>query len=368
MSSRPRPLLTFAMIALCSLPAVAQDQPAPPDPAGPQAAPEPQRPPLPDLDQPVPPDKVAVMKGMMQAGLIGMPVQIAKRYSLTDDQKTQATAIVQNFWAGVDENDKEQLLRVMYYSRTLVESGQAKPEHFQRLSSDALPVVERLFQQMENSSKQFEAILDDQQRVKFEADMEDFRTGQQQVIERAKLVASGEVQLGPNGEPADGWPNEDINAVRVRQEEVVETDADGNEVRRSVTRIRSKLPTRAVVAADERYWTAYVKGFIAKYGLNKEQTAQARRLLGDAITRAREYRRANKARFAELADRRKRDEAEKNVLDLEQLQKEEARIAQPIVNLFDDMDRQLQKLPTEQQRAGGADRGTLLKEEKKDGN
>lgn len=330
-------------------------------------------PPVPDLDQPVPQDKMLIARGMMQAGVMRMADVAAKQYDLTPAQAEQAKQIVFNFWSSLPPEDVDALVRGFYYGRQLVQSGQARPEQFQRLAAEVLPVAERVFEKLDASSAKFEALLTDEQLGRYRDDQEKQRQGREHFFNRTRQVASGELKLGPNGEPEGGWRSlgEQDRQMQVSEEEVVEVLPDGSERRIVVKRITSKLPVREAVATNEKYWPAFVKGYIAKYDLDAGQEKKARRALGEALAAARAHRDKHREEFNDAARRRAKAETDQNLLLLEQVQKVEAPLLAPIIAQFNQLEKKLDELPGDAQRKAAEHRGDLFgrpQSDSKDGN
>ncbi len=362
-------VLTFAILAAPAPSALFAQDPDPEQP-GQQQPQEQQRPAKPDLDQPVPPEQMAVARVMAQQGLKRLPDQLARQYSLTDEQKAAAGTILQNRWAAIPAAEQDSLIRATILARQLAVSRQATTEDWQRLARESMPAVEATVKMFNDSAADFERVLDDEQRAKFAENMVQFRQGMDLVTLRAKLVADGTVKLGPDGEPTDGtsWPSEaelpgrggpDVSVV---EEEVEEVGPDGTAIKVTIRRIRSTLPEEGRVAGDEKYWGAYVKGFIVKFGLDADQTKAVRDRLNEAVAKAREFRERMKAPLEQARAQTKDAEQAKDARAIELAHLNYDRLNESVVRIFRDLQRQLEGLLTDAQRRDQQVRGTLFAE------
>ncbi len=360
MSKRIGLLAAVAVAALVAS-ARAQDGPEQGDQPRPRQA-------KPDLDGPVADDEMASARLMAQTGIAMLPGQLAKQYNLTDEQREAAGRILRDKWNGFGKDNQDKLLRTMILTQQLRRSGQAEPGDWQKLAKEGQPVLEAATRFFNESAEEFEKVLDDDQRAKFTEDMVEFRAGQDMLLARARLIAEGTVKLDARGEPEGGeagWPAEAQlvrarNQVQVVQEEIEETGLDGAVRKVLVKRIKSRLPNEDGVAADERLWPPYLKGFIAKYELSEEQQKLARRMLGEALKKASETRTKLKRQF---------EDARKKIAETEKGDDPDAvaaahqaydQLNRPVVAAFKELNRQLDGLLTPEQRQAGKSRGELF--------
>lgn len=264
--------------------------------------------------------------------LEGYVTQMTRHYKLTDKQAEYTRALltsrVKSFL-----KDYEKDVRSLFgeYWDYQMRGQLPTPEVAKEFAARAAPLVAAMRQEIFDGNQQWRRILDDDQLAQHDRDLETM-TRQFDYFEKS----------------LERW-----------ERGIVQPSDLG---------LRGQKSTRRTIRSEDSM-EYYVRNFIVQYGLDKGQQETAYSILREVREEAKRYREAHKEELAQLdaaeaelyrsnpsieADP---DDKEARKREADQIQERRARLEQPInVGLFNRLKKQLEDIPTADQRASYRER------------
>ena len=255
------------------------------------------------------------------------------KYDLDADQTRQVNEAVRERWPTFMKEhraDLQPLLNDWFEMR--LELTPPTEEQVQDWAKRAQPMFEAFRTEFQEGAQEFREVLRPMQRVKFELELMQFGLGMQ--IAQAKLSQwqQGEYQ---EHEFWDAPPT-----VRRARREAREAERNGGAA------VPESPPDQ--VAAELGRWDRFVEQFIKMYDLDDTQQATARSLLGEMKERAAAHRDRHRARIDQLELRIMQGKDGDD--ELAEIKQELVELYGPIDEMFAELKRRLEAIPTTVQR------------------
>lgn len=305
----------------------------------------------------------AMMDGLYNQMMAGLESQ----YDLDVDQSEQIELILRDRIDRFLHSNRRELQELMnQYFEALLNTEVPEVEEVADWAARISPIIERFGQEMDAAAESMHELMTDEQREKLETNMAGFRTGMQMAQERMRVWADG------GFDPSTEWPDgrEFEEAERARQAETAAAIQAARESARERTahagpvhpepaetvpdtpephtpRAESTTAPATAPAAPPDEWAEYVDQFIRRYDLNTEQQQQARRFLKQRQAQRSSLLNRRAADLARLGDRF-RDATSPE--EYEKAEREYNQLMKPVSDQFDRLKKQLETLPTREQR------------------
>jgi AcrR family transcriptional regulator len=287
----------------------------------------------------------------MRSLLLRWADQISTRYELDDQQRAAARKQVLDQWEPFLEAHRR---RIQPLANEFLEMrlGVEPParEHVQAWAKRAIPVLEEVRRHVDQGSGRFRELLQPGQRIKFEADALGMTAGMalaEQTLRRWKDGDYDEQQIWhPTSRGGESPP--------VARENTASGSADGqekpDEESSSAGGTAAQPPDQIAIELDS--WTQYVERFILHFELRDAQKTAVLSVLHELKQRAIDHRDRHRQEIDSL-ERRIADYAGGEE-ELNELKSELAKLYGPVDEMFQELCRRAENVPTESQRAVAA--------------
>lgn len=319
----------FAILFLLAVPVVA-DEPSTPGPT--------ENRPAPTASDPFWPSEAMIERQLQQAARIK-----GEALGLTESQQQQFEAILLKRWPKfMRENEQElkPLLNEMIDARS--SSAPPDPRRVARWASRALPLWERIEQELGAGDRELRAILTEEQRVRFDEDRR--RTWRRVENWRATLSQWKRGEFDPATWPgAERQPPAPPPQPKSRPDRAVRDAVPA-----------SRPAAQAEVAEELQAWARFVEEFCEYYSLDAAQRGAALSILREMQERATAY---HDRRYVEL-DRLERMIAGELPADPDEIEREIRELYGPIDEMFRELQRRLDPIPRSGQIRSAEERQT----------
>lgn len=287
---------------------------------------------------------------LMQLMLARWAEEVSDTYKLDDEQRLRVREGITQRW-GTFLNERRSTIQPLIneFIELRMELEPPDKERVQAWAERALPVLDQFREQVREGSGEFRKVLKPMQRAKFELDALQFGVGLRVAEYKLKQWQGGEF------EPEDFW--EPVRRSE-RQENWQKRRQDREQHRQRIEQEASAESTGATadssdqIALEMDAWEKHVAEFIERFRLDEGQQSAARSFLSELKGRAlahRDRRRDDILKLEERIAQPTNGEAE-----VEEIKKKLVELYGPIDDLFQELQKRLESLPTAPQRAAAS--------------
>ena len=306
-------------------------------------------------DRPAKPAEPPALEGLwpsaklMHSMLVRWADDASARYELDDAQRAKVREAVVQRWTGFLNENRATLQPLANEFFELRMSPEPPPkEAVQAWAKRAAPVLAQFREQINEGTEEFGRVLNPLQRAKFELENLQVGVGLRVAEQKLKNWQEG------NFEPREFWIPP--RAERRRQREERRRAAAGGE---------AVKPEAAPVETDQvvlelQAWDKYVEEFVRIYDLDEAQRTTARSCLTELKRRALDHRDRRREEIARLEERIQNNRGTDE--ELAEIKKQLLELYGPIDDLFKELKRRIETIPTTEQRARVAERSERKEE------
>jgi hypothetical protein len=300
--------------------------------------------------------------------------EMAKQYGLDEDQSFQTRELIKaRFPAWLDEHRDQIIELTNEYLALTIDDAPPTPEQVADWSRRALPLMSDAFQMVDATAEDMGAMMTDEQRLLLDGQMAAFNVARTYMSDRMQTWSQGGYDWRSE------WPRSEEfqRKERERQEQLehemrgAEREAIGlppegsgesgavggpGEVGDAPPPGVTPDPSRRAQAAapvqrtkDE--WETYVENFIRRYRLDEGQQNTARKHLKTAQDGRDQYLRRLGNKLEALEKRLQLAQGDE---DKQKVQQELVDARKPLERYFDNLKRDLERIPTRKQKAEAA--------------
>lgn len=272
--------------------------------------------------------------------------QIGEEYELEPEQRTKVQEQVSTRWSTFLQENRDSIEPlVTEFLELRMEMSPPDKESVQQWAQRAMPIYEQFRKQVAGTNSDLRQVLTPKQRIKFEIDAMQFAVGLQYAESELSKWKSGEF------DPKDFWePPPSAREDRTKRWD--ERRARRQEQRRlreeREAEAKALAPPEDQIAVEMGLWDKYVAEFIARYGLDAGQQTTVQSLLTEMKERATAHRDRNSAEILQLEAR---IQAGGNAPQQEEVKKKLIELYGPIDEMFAELQRRMQAVPTKEQIA-----------------
>jgi hypothetical protein len=285
---------------------------------------------------------------LMRSMLTRMADDMVGRYGLSDDKRDQVRNATVDRWMDFlsDNRTKLQPLVNEFLEMRLALEPPFE-EQVKEWAERALPVFDETRSQIEQNWNDLREVLNPWQRAKFEIDALATKAGLEVAQRRLTQWKQGQFEL------TDVWEPRDRAAQRQARERRA---AERAERRERIEAEASAAEPSDQIELELDSWDRYAAEFISKHDLDEAQRDSVRSTLTEVKARAQAHRDRHREEIVELERRIEAPDPSDD--DREAIKGELVRLYGPIDELFAELQRRLDSVPTESQksRAGEIER------------
>jgi hypothetical protein len=265
---------------------------------------------------------------------------IGHRHELNETQKVKVEEAVVKRWSTFLDNNRGQIQPLVNEFIEL-RMGVEPPskQRVQDWAKRATPVFEQFRGQLEQGKAEVREILDPLQRAKFDVEAMAYGAMMTSTEQRLKKWESGEFDAREFWQPTPSQRRE-MRQERDRQRVDRKAGAAG---------AKPDQRERDHIELELEVWDQYVEQFIRLYDLDEAQRTTALSCLSELKQRALAHRDHRKEDIAKLEKRIKEHKGSEE--DLAEIKKQLAELYGPIDDMFGELKRRLESIPTAEQRA-----------------
>jgi len=272
--------------------------------------------------------------------------QIGEEYQLEPDQRSQVREQVQQRWSSFLSDNRENIQPLVTEFLELRMEMEPPSKHaVQSWADKALPMYDQFRREVTGTNSDLRQVLTPAQRLKFEVDAMQFAMGMQWAEGRLKQWQSGEF------DPKDFW-EPPASAREDREKRWEDRRARRQERRRArEERESSNQPIEKPqdqVAVEMDLWDKYVAEFIERYDLDEGQKTTVQSMLTEMKERATAHRDRHRSDMEQLEERIQRGG---DVKEQEEVKKQLVELYGPIDDMFAELQRRMEAIPTKEQIA-----------------
>jgi len=286
-----------------------------------------------------------------QGGLLGLwnvetmidatCTNIARHYNLTREQDEYTRKLMaERVKRFLDKHEADLRGLLGELLRLQLKREAPSPELARRLGEEALPIFEDARREILEANRQWRRILTDEQKRIHDEDLKRMKANFERLEEQFTRWKQGQFD-----------PRSGSLAAALRPPSAP--------IRRLPTSrpLASSLGPTPALYSPYHYWDRYVKNFINIYKLDEAQRQTALAILKDCKERAIQYRETHKQELEQAAGRIReliRSRADRQ--EIRQAIAAQRKLTQPITDIFRELQRRLNEIPTDAQRqryAGG---------------
>jgi len=324
-------------LPLASVPAqVPPDRPVPPTPQEKKQAPPPAQP-----EGLWPPPKI------MELMLVRWADRLSLQYELDDGQRLKVREAVKQRWGKFLSDHRATIQPVINELIEMrLETQPPAKERVQAWAERAAPVFEKLREQFEQSTDEFREVLTTDQRMKFDADASMFDLGVRLAEQKLSQWRKGEYRED------EFWAPPSLGGRKRHAPAGDRTAGSGPDKAASVEgrSATGKRPDETdQIAIELAAWRQYVEAFIRVYRLAEGQRTAVLSILSEMTQRATAHRDRRRQEIAELENRIATFSGGED--ELAELKRQLTELYGPIDEMFKELKRRIELIPTGEQRA-----------------
>lgn len=272
--------------------------------------------------------------------------QIGEEYELEPEQRTRVQEQVSARWSSFLQENRDSIEPlVTEFLELRMEMAPPDKDTVQQWAQRAMPMYEQFRKQVTGTNGDLRQVLTPKQRIKFEIDAMQFAVGLQYAESQLSKWKSGEF------DPKDFWePPPSAREDRTKRWD--ERRARRQEQRRlreeREAEAKALAPPEDQIAVEMDLWDKYVAEFIARYDLDSGQKTTVQSLLTEMKQRATAHRDRNSAEILQLEAR---IQAGGDAPQQEEVKKKLVELYGPIDEMFAELQRRMQAVPTKEQIA-----------------
>ncbi len=271
---------------------------------------------------------------------------ISDKYELNDDQRRRYQEAEVKRWTefmGAHRFDAQPLVNEFIELRMELEPPTR--ERVQSWAERATPVFEEIRGKINQATEEFREVLTPLQKAKFERDVLQLGVGMQFAEKKLQQWREGEFDPEEFWEPTRAERRKRREERRRRRAAEAGETAETNRLETGSTAEQLELDQ---ISREVRVWEEYVEKFARVYKLDKGQRDAARSFLAELRARALSHRDRRRDEIARLEYRIARHTGSKE--ELAQIKDELVQLYGPIDDLFQELKRRLEQIPTDRQR------------------
>jgi hypothetical protein len=266
--------------------------------------------------------------------------EAADEYNLDEEQIARARGNALKRWPTFLKKNRAELQPVINeFIEMRLEMEPPSKERVQAWATKADAALNLFKTEFDGAIDDFRGVLNPLQKAKFEAEVLEFGVGMMAAQAKLKQWQGGEFEERAFWDP----PSSERRRRRAEREAKRRAEKGEEEV---------KPEPVDQVASELEAWDRYVEQFINIYKLDDAQQATARSCLKELKERAVAYRDRNRDVIARLENRIENHSGSKE--ELAEIKKQLVETYGPIDEMFQELKRRLDGIPTEQQRAAVA--------------
>jgi hypothetical protein len=265
---------------------------------------------------------------------------IGHRHELNEAQKVKVEEAVVKRWSTFLDNNRSQIQPLVNEFIELRMAVEPPPkQRVQDWAKRATPVFEQFRGQLEQGKAEVREILDPLQRAKFDVEAMAYGAIMTSTEQRLKKWESGEFDAREFWQPTRSQRRE------MRQER----DLQRADRKAGAAGAKPDQRERDQIELELEVWDQYVEQFIRLYDLDEAQRTTALSCLSELKQRAMAHRDHRKEDIAKLEKRIKEHTGSEE--DLAEIKKQLAELYGPIDDMFGELKRRLESIPTAEQSA-----------------
>jgi len=256
---------------------------------------------------------------------------ISQQFQLDDDQRTKVKEGVKNRWSGFLTEHRSEIQPIINeFIEMRMELTPPSKDRVKEWADRAMPVFDMFRSQLSGGEAEFREILNPLQRAKFEVEALKFGAGLKMAEHKLKKWRDGDFEAD------DFW-------------EPTRTERRKRRMERETKEKPAEPAPEDQIAIELKAWDKFAEEFIGKYQLDEGQKAAATSCLSELKERALAHRDARREDIAKLEGRIKNHAGAPE--DLAAIKKQLADLYGPIDEMFQELKRRLEQIPTASQRA-----------------
>jgi len=266
--------------------------------------------------------------------------QISRKYDLEESQQAKVRqAVVERWGTFLNENRSTIQPLANEFVEMRMELEPPAKEQVQAWAQRAMPVFVQFRQQVNQGTSEFREILNPLQRAEFELEALQFGVGMQVAEHKLKQWQKGEFEKVEFWEPTGAERRQRRAERRRRRMEQARKTAESAPQSQETDQIALEL----------KAWDKYVKEFIRIYKLDEGQRTAVLSVLSELKGRALAHRDRHRNDIVRLERRIETFTGAEE--DLADLKKQLTELYGPIDDLFKELRRRIEQIPTATQRA-----------------
>ncbi len=289
---------------------------------------------------------------VMELMLVRWADRLSLQYELDEAQRTRVREAVKQHWGKFLSDHRAAIQPVVNELIEMrLETHPPTSKRVQVWAEQAAPVFEKLREQLEQSTAEFREVLTPTQRTKFDADASMFDLGVR--------IAERKLSQWRKGEYTEDefWKPPSLGGRKRRAG--TEDRAVGSGPRESTPEGKRSGAGKQPVETDQiaielTAWREYVEGFIQVYGLDEGQRTAVLSILSELTERATAHRNRRRQEIAELENRIATFTGAED--ELVGLKKQLTELYGPIDEMFKELKRRIERIPTAKQRAAAQEK------------
>jgi len=304
----------------------------------------------------------------MQSLLVRWAEEVGHRYELDDPQRGQLRDQVLKRWTPFLQEHKRRfqpLFNEFLEMRLGVEPP--KKEQVQDWAERAAPLFDDVRKQLDEGASGFREILTPAQRIKFEFDFLGYQAGAKMAEamlrqwqggkydEKEVWTPPGRRTVSNQNEAGQGMDKETgTNQKRSDQEAPFRTGSPGDRADQSREREGADATGEDQIALELDAWTSYIGRFIQLFELNDAQKGAVLSMLQELKSRATDHRDRHHEEIERLEQRIAHFSGGDK--EMEELKKQLAELYGPVDEMFQELKKRIDNVPTEAQRAAAQEK------------
>lgn len=308
-----------------------------------------------DTAPPAPPEGLWPSQKLLHLMLGRWAEQVSEKYDMDDVQTAKLRVKVTERWSGFLKQNRSAIQPIVNeFIEMRMELQPPAKDRVQAWAKRTTPVFDKFRAQLSQGMAEFREVLTPFQRIKFEIDALKLGVGMKLAEGKLKQWKKGEFDENDFWEPTSGERRRRRAERRRRRKEeaekIAESDATapgGPESADASTTIPNDRTDQ--IAVELKAWDRYVEEFIRIYALDEGQRDAVLSVLSELKDRAIAHRDRRRDDIAKLEYRIKTfNGADDELSDLKQRLTE---LYGPIDDMFKELKRRVEQIPTEKQRA-----------------
>lgn len=270
--------------------------------------------------------------------------RMCELYEMDEAQRVKARETVVNRWGKfLDENRSTLKPLINEFLEMRMELRPPSKERVQDWAERAQPAFEQFREQVNEGTGEFRKLLDPNQQAKFQVQALQLEVGMKIAERQLKKWRAGEIDVD------DIWEPTGQEGRRRRAERRQRRNAKADEVEAPV----SEAVETDQITIELHAWDKYVETFIHVYDLDEGQRTAVRSCLSELKQRALVHRGRRREDIARLEYRIQNYTGSDE--ERAELEKQLAELYGPIDEMFKELERRIERVPTEAQRAAVAE-------------